>query len=97
MGAGAGVISGRDWRFGGAPTSTRMAGRERWPGHAELDGWLNYGLPVAGGFMYRSSVEVRIKHPMLIHHLRVVPGGAAPAASAAPQAPTSCTGRGAIR
>ena len=77
MGVGAAVISGRDWRFDGAPFIN-----QEWlvvnggPGTPSTDGWLNYGLPVAGGLMYRGSVEVEeSKHPMLIRHLRVVPGG----------------------
>jgi N-methylhydantoinase B len=77
MGAGAAVISGRDWRAGGAPYIN-----QEWfivnggPGTPSTDGWLNYGLPVAGGLIYRGSVEVEeSKHPILIKQLRVVPGG----------------------
>jgi len=77
MGAGAGVISGKDWRFGGSPYIN-----QEWlianggPGTPSTDGWLNYGLPVAGGLIYRGSVEVEeSKHPILIKHLRVIPGG----------------------
>ena len=77
MGAGAAVISGKDWRFGDAPYIN-----QEWlianggPGTPSCDGWLNYGLPVAGGLIYRGSVEVEeSKHPILIKHLRVVPGG----------------------
>ncbi len=77
MGAGAAVISGKDWRFGDAPYIN-----QEWlianggPGTPSSDGWLNYGLPVAGGLIYRGSVEVEeSKHPILIKHLRVVPGG----------------------
>ena len=77
MGAGAAVISGKDWRFGDAPYIN-----QEWlianggPGTPSTDGWLNYGLPVAGGLIYRGSVEVEeSKHPILIKHLRVVQGG----------------------
>ncbi|MCZ6664854.1 MAG: hydantoinase B/oxoprolinase family protein [Gammaproteobacteria bacterium] len=77
MGAGAGVISGKDWRFGDSPYIN-----QEWlianggPGTPSTDGWLNYGLPVAGGLIYRGSVEVEeSKHPILIKHLRVIPGG----------------------
>ncbi|MGR8918953.1 MAG: hydantoinase B/oxoprolinase family protein, partial [Gammaproteobacteria bacterium] len=73
----AAVISGKDWRFGGAPYIN-----QEWlivnggPGTPSTDGWLNYGLPVAGGLIYRGSVEVEeSKHPILVRHLRVVPGG----------------------
>ena len=77
MGAGAGVISGRDWRYGGAPyVNQEWFVANGGPGTPSTDGWLNYGLPVAGGLMYRGSVEVEeSKHPMLIRHLRVVRGG----------------------
>ena len=77
MGAGAAVISGKDWRFGDAPYIN-----QEWlianggPGTPSTDGWLNYGLPVAGGLIYRGSIEVEeSKHPILIKHLRVVQGG----------------------
>ncbi|MEQ8493611.1 MAG: hydantoinase B/oxoprolinase family protein [Gammaproteobacteria bacterium] len=77
MGAGAAVISGRDWRLGGSPYIN-----QEWlvvnggPATPETDGWLNYGLPVAAGLMYRGSVEVdESKYPMLFKSLRVVAGG----------------------
>lgn len=78
IGAPGAVISGRDWRTGGKPYIN-----QEWfvvnggPGTPKSDGWLNYGLPVAGGLIYRGSVEVEeSKHPMIVRHLRVVPGGA---------------------
>ena len=77
MGIGAAVISGKDRRFGGAPYIN-----QEWlvvnggPGTPTSDGWLNYGLPVAAGLMYRGSVEVEeSKHPILVKHMRVIPGG----------------------
>ncbi|MCP5199050.1 MAG: hydantoinase B/oxoprolinase family protein [Gammaproteobacteria bacterium] len=77
MGAGAAVISGKDWRIGGSPYIN-----QEWlvvnggPATPETDGWLNYGLPVAAGLMYRGSVEVdESKYPMLFKSLRVVAGG----------------------
>lgn len=77
MGVGAAVISGNDRRFGGAPYIN-----QEWllvnggPGTPISDGWLNYGLPVAAGLIYRGSVEVEeSKHPILIKHLKVVEGG----------------------
>jgi len=57
MGAGAGVISGKDWRRNGSPYIN-----QEWllanggPGTPTTDGWLTYGLPVAGGVIYRASV-----------------------------------------
>jgi len=77
MGVGAAVISGNDKRFGDAPYIN-----QEWvlvnggPGTPTSDGWLNYGLPVAAGLIYRGSIEVEeSKHPILIKHLRVVEGG----------------------
>ena len=77
MGVGAAVISGNDRRFNGAPYIN-----QEWlivnggPGTPISDGWLNYGIPVAAGLIYRGSIEVEeSKHPFLIKHLRVVPGG----------------------
>ncbi len=77
MGAGAGVISGNDWRAGGSPFIN-----QEWlivnggPGTPSTDGWLNYGLPVAGGLMYRGSIEVdESKYPITFKSLRVVAGG----------------------
>jgi N-methylhydantoinase B len=77
MGAGAAVISGKDRRFGGAPFIN-----QEWvvvnggPATPVTDGWVNYGLPVAAGLMYRNSVEVdESKYPVLFRSLRLIPGG----------------------
>jgi N-methylhydantoinase B len=77
IGAAAAVISGRDWRTGGKPYIN-----QEWmvvnggPGTPTADGWLNYGLPVASGLIYRGSIEVEeSKHPMLVRHMRVITGG----------------------
>ena len=65
MGAAAGVISGKDWRSKGSDYIN-----QEWlivnggPASPSSDGWLNYGLPVAAGRMYRGSVEVDLS---LIH------------------------------
>ena len=46
------------------------------PGTPTSDGWLNYGLPVMTGLMYRGSIEVEeSKHPILVNCMCVVPGG----------------------
>lgn len=76
MGAGAGVISGVDWRRDGPFINQEWLITNGGPGTPETDGWLNYGLPVAAGLMYRGSVEVdESKYPILVKSLRVVPGG----------------------
>ena len=76
MGAGAGVISGDDWRRGGPFINQEWLITNGGPATPTTDGWLNYGLPVAAGLMYRGSVEVdESKYPILIKHLRVIAGG----------------------
>lgn len=76
MGAGAGVISGVDWRRNGPFINQEWLITNGGPGTPTTDGWLNYGLPVAAGLMYRGSVEVdESKYPILVKHLRVISGG----------------------
>ncbi|MGH8597100.1 MAG: hydantoinase B/oxoprolinase family protein, partial [Gammaproteobacteria bacterium] len=76
MGAGAGVISGNDWRRNGPFINQEWLITNGGPATPISDGWLNYGLPVAAGLMYRGSVEVdESKYPILVKHLRVIPGG----------------------
>jgi len=77
MGAGAAVISGKDWRRdGGAYINQEWVIVNGGPASAHTDGWVNYGLPVAAGLIYRGSIEVdESKYPMLFRSLRLVPGG----------------------
>ncbi|MSR14198.1 MAG: hydantoinase B/oxoprolinase family protein [Gammaproteobacteria bacterium] len=76
MGAGAGVISGIDWRRNGPFINQEWLITNGGPGTPTTDGWLNYGLPVAAGLMYRGSVEVdESKYPILVKQLRVMLGG----------------------
>lgn len=75
MGAGAGVISGQDWRRNGPFINQEWLVTNGGPGTPTTDGWLNYGLPVAAGLMYRGSVEVdESKYPILVKSLRVMEG-----------------------
>ncbi len=76
MGAGAAVISGMDWRRNGPFINQEWLLTNGGPATPETDGWLNYGLPVAAGLMYRGSVEVdESKYPILVKQLRVIAGG----------------------
>jgi N-methylhydantoinase B len=79
MGAAAGVISGKDWRSkGGDYINQEWLIVNGGPASPSSDGWLNYGLPVAAGRMYRGSVEVdESKYPILFKSLKVIPGGGA--------------------
>jgi N-methylhydantoinase B len=76
MGAGAAVISGHDWRRDGPYINQEWMIANGGPGTPATDGWLNFGLPVACGVIYRGSVEVdESKFPMLYRRLAVIPGG----------------------
>lgn len=76
MGPGAGVISGHDWRVDGPYINQEWMVATGGPGTPTTDGWLNYGLPVANGVIYRGSVEVdESKFPMIFKSIRVVAGG----------------------
>jgi len=76
MGAGMGVVSGRDHRLGGQDFVNQLTiASPGGPAGPEADGWLTYGLPVVAGLMYRDSVEVdELKHPFEFKYLRVAPG-----------------------
>ncbi len=77
MGAAAGVISGKDWRSnGGDYINQEWLVVNGGPASPEADGWLNFGLPVAAGRMYRGSVEVdESKYPIIFKSLKVISGG----------------------
>ena len=77
MGAGAGVISGKDWRSGGDPyINQEIIIANGGPGTPSTDGWLTYGLPVVAGLMYRNSVEIdESKYPIHFESMRVLAGG----------------------
>lgn len=76
MGPGAAVISGHDWRANGPYINQEWMVATGGPGTPTTDGWLNYGLPVANGVIYRGSVEVdESKFPMLFKQIRVIAGG----------------------
>lgn len=74
QGPGFGVISGRDPRRDGARYVNQVyfasAGG---PAGPDTDGWVFYGIPVAGGLMYRDSIEVaEHKYPILIDEVRLL-------------------------
>ena len=76
MGAGAAVISGRDWRRNGPYINQEWMIANGGPGTPSTDGWLNFGLPAACGVIYRGSVEIdESKFPMLYRSMRVATGG----------------------
>lgn len=73
MGAGYGVISGRDARRGGQPYVNQLViGNNGGPGGPTCDGWLTYGIPVVAGLMYRDSVEVsELAYPIHYREIRL--------------------------
>ncbi len=83
QGPAAAVISGTDWRRGGAPYVNQLiaGGGGGGPGTPTTDGLASYGIPVVAGMMGSGggSVEVNeLKHPIHIRSSRPVPdsGGA---------------------
>jgi N-methylhydantoinase B len=73
MGPGYAVISGADWRRGGAPYVNQFfVGNNGGPATPRADGWVTYLLPVAGGVSYRDSVEIdEQKYPIRFHSVRL--------------------------
>lgn len=80
MSVGLSVVSGNDWRRGGAPYVNQLIlGVNGGPASSRSDGWVMYGLPVVGGLQYRDSIELdELKHPMLVRSLRLVSGTGGP-------------------
>lgn len=78
MGAGFAVLSGKDHRNNNDPYVNQIiVAASGGPGSPTADGWPNYGLPVAGGLMYRDSIEVdELKHPLEFQYVRIVSGSA---------------------
>lgn len=73
LGPGFAVISGRDRRREGAPYVNQLfLGSQGGPADPDVDGWVTYGLSVAGGLMFRDSVEIlEQKYPLRVRELRV--------------------------
>lgn len=76
LGINTGVISGTDFRNGGRPYISQLTlASNGGPASAYADGWGTYGIPASSGLTYRDSVEINeIKFPMIVDHLRLVPG-----------------------
>lgn len=77
LGAGYAVVSGRDFRRGGALYINQLfASLNGGPGGPQADGWASYAGPQSPGSSYRDSVELdEIKHPLLIRSLKMRSGG----------------------
>jgi N-methylhydantoinase B len=73
IGPGFAVVSGNDWRKGGAPyVNQKFLGSQGGPAGPEHDGWVTYGNSVTNGLMLRDSVEIdEQKYPVRITELRV--------------------------
>lgn len=80
MGPPYAVISGSDFRKGGAPYVNQLIiGSNGGPGTPSTDGWVTYGLPVVAGLMYRDSVEIdEQKYPIHFNSLRLMTDAGGP-------------------
>ncbi|HTY54032.1 MAG TPA: hydantoinase B/oxoprolinase family protein, partial [Candidatus Binataceae bacterium] len=80
MGPGWGVVSGKDSRRSNAPYVNQLfMTTNGGPASPKNDGWVNFGLPVGGGLLYRDSIEIdEQKYPMIFREFRFLPdsGGA---------------------
>lgn len=67
------VVSGTDQRRDGEPyVNQYFLGSQGGPAGPETDGWVTYGLAVAGGLMFRDSVEIsELKYPVRVEELRI--------------------------
>ena len=76
MGAGTAVLSGADFRRGGAPFVNQIfVGTPGGPASSQADGWVTWGIPVAAGVMYRDSVEIcELKQPIQFLAVRLASG-----------------------
>jgi N-methylhydantoinase B len=74
LGAGMSVISGKDFRREDTPFVNRMMlSTNGGPASPEADGWVNYGIPIISGLMYRDSVEVdEVKLPIHVFSIRML-------------------------
>jgi N-methylhydantoinase B len=73
IGPGFAVVSGDDWRKGGAPyVNQKFLGSQGGPAGPAHDGWITYGNSVTNGLMLRDSVEIdEQKYPVRITELRI--------------------------
>jgi N-methylhydantoinase B len=73
LGPGFSVVSGVDRRRGGEPyVNQKFLGSQGGPAMPEVDGWVTYGLAVAGGLMLRDSIEIdELKYPIWVRELRI--------------------------
>jgi N-methylhydantoinase B len=80
MGPPYAVISGNDFRKGGAPYVNQLIiGSNGGPGTPSTDGWVTYGLPVVAGLMYRDSVEIdEQKYPIHFKSMRLMTDAGGP-------------------
>jgi N-methylhydantoinase B len=76
MGAGASVISGKDFRRNGQPYINQIfATQNGGPGGPKADGWVCFTSPQSPGPAYRDSIELdEIKHPIHVRSARVLAG-----------------------
>lgn len=73
---GSAAISGTDFRSGWRRHISQMTlVSHGGPASAHADGCGTHGIPAASGSTYRDSVDINeIKFPLIVDHLRIVPG-----------------------
>lgn len=73
LGPGFSVVSGVDRRANNEPYVNQVfLGSQGGPAHPDIDGWVTYGLAVAGGLMFRDSIELaELKYPFRVSELRI--------------------------
>jgi len=79
LGAGQAVVSGTDHRTGSPYVNRIMVSNNGGPATPTSDGWINYGMPIIAGLMYRDSVEIdELKHPFLIERVSLIQDSGGP-------------------
>ncbi|HOP20203.1 MAG TPA: hydantoinase B/oxoprolinase family protein, partial [Amphiplicatus sp.] len=80
MGAGLGVISGKDARHGGEEYVNQiLLSNNGGPGSPVCDGWVTYGMPDCAATTLVDSVEIcELKYPMLVRSLYLLADSGGP-------------------
>ena len=79
MGASSPVVSGTDWRRGGAPFINFLALAPCGPALYGHDGWLTFATTTAGGAVFVDSIEIdELKYPLLFDKNELATDSAGP-------------------
>jgi N-methylhydantoinase B len=79
MGASSPVVSGTDWRRGGAPFINFLAFGPCGPALYGHDGWLTFAVEAAGGVAFLDSIEIdELKYPLIFDNNELAIDSAGP-------------------